>query len=144
MNLTLTRFGSTPMGTFGEMWMQNRRVYSVERPWEDNTPFVSCVPYGEYELIWQPTSTLVPDEFEGHTWYLEGETVSAGYTGKPRTRCAIHIANVMQNVNGCIGFGRALSCLNGQWSVAASRGALLDVLKAIGPGNHSLTIKRQG
>ena len=131
------------MGTFGEIYLNNRRLYTIERPWLDNKPRVSCVPSGEYDLLWKPTTTPVPNQYDGHTWYLEGETVSSGWSGKPRTRCALHVANIMQNVNGCIGIGRTLGSFKRQWAINGSRVAMVDLLSAIGGEDHCLTIRWQ-
>ena len=50
MNLSLERYGSTPMGTFGELIVGDFKFYTVERQWLENKPFVSCIPSGDYDL----------------------------------------------------------------------------------------------
>lgn len=120
------------MGSFGRLVAGNRMFYTVERQWLGNKPFKSCVPLGEYDLVWLPTTTPVPDEYEGHTWYLSGETVSADYSSeKPRTRIAFHIANLGNEVEGCIGTGRHLTTLSGSWAVGRSRAAMVDLLAVL-------------
>jgi hypothetical protein len=140
MNLTLTRFGSTPFGTFGNLEVGGKVFYTVERPWLDNEKGKSCVPLGHYSLVWQPTTTPVPASYEGGTWYLNGGTVTAGHTGAHRTRIAIHIGNVSEDVQGCIALGRALGYVRDRWAVTASRSALEGLLQGIGKGNHTLDI----
>ena len=147
-HLTLTRYPYEfdEKGTFGKMFIGDRVFYSVERPWLDNQPSVSCVPEGEYELQWLPTTTLVPAEFHEMTWYLDGETVSAAYhSHKPRTRCALHIANFPRNVRGCIGFGRQLGSdvWSGEQAVLASRHAMRDLIELLGPNDLTLKIVRR-
>lgn len=130
------------MGTFGELVVSGETFYTVERPWHNNRPFVSCVPLGEYDLIWQPTTTQVPEEFGDLTWYLRGETVSEKIVSqKPRTRCCFHVANKFEDVNGCIGLGNGLGAFSARmWAVKNSIVALNDLLSLVGGRDHSLTI----
>lgn len=142
MNLHLGRYGSSPMGTFGILTVNAYSWFTVERPWKGNRPSVSCVPHGNYQMVWLPTTTPVPAEFDGHTWYLDGETVSPYHeSNKPRSRCAFHIANTQQDVTGCIGVGRFLGRIGPAWAVTSSLVALQELLGAIGPGPHSLQIE---
>ena len=48
--IRITRFAHTPMGTFGSFWVLGKQLYTCERPWLDNAPFVSCIPEGEYAI----------------------------------------------------------------------------------------------
>ena len=132
--------GSSPMGTFGKLIVQSEVFYTVERPWVDNKPFESCIPLGDYRLLWRPTTTAVPEEFDGHTWYLEGEHVGLYDGDKARSRCCLHIANTSDNVNGCIGPGLGLGALSQNWAVLSSRPALLKLLQLVGPQDAELSI----
>lgn len=140
MRLTLKRYGSTPNGTFGELQVNGQTFYTVERPWKDNEKGVSSVPLGHYSLVWMPTTTPVPSLFRGHTWYLNGGTVTCHHEGAHRTRCAFHIANVFDDVDGCVGVGRGLGYLDRKWAVSGSRDALKDLYKLIGGQNHLIDI----
>lgn len=155
MKLYLERYGSSPMGTFGELRFSektqaNGRIFephhrichTVERRWVGNKPFVSCVPRGTYRLRWLPTTTNVPALYQGHTWYLEGPTVSTKHSSsKARTRCCFHIANVEGDVNGCVGAGDRLSTLStGEWAVLNSVDTLQGLLEVLGPADHDLVI----
>lgn len=141
MKLTLKRFGSTPHGTFGVIHVDGIPFYTVERPWRNNERMISCVPLGEYELLWRPTTTSVPSGFGGHTWYLQGGTVSFDEEpGKLRYRCAIHRANIMDDVMGCIGIGKGLGYQSRRWSIINSGKALGDLLNKIGSQDHQLNI----
>lgn len=122
--MILQRFAYTPDGTFGRIHMNDAQgfLYTVERPWLDNRPYESCVPEGEYRLLWRPTTTPVPDIFNGETAYLDGGTVGIDEGG--RTRIAVHIANVPADVAGCIGLGIGLGYVKGEWAVVSSRYAM--------------------
>ena len=118
------------MGTFGELHAGRLKLYTVERPWLGNTPSESCVPFGEYRLTWHQTTTPVPADYGGHTWYLEGGSV--GLSNAPRTRIAIHIANTAADVSGCIGVGFYLGALDSSWAVLQSRHAMEALLDEVG------------
>lgn len=144
MDLELVRFGSTPYGTFGKLLIPQgpdiRKFYTVERPWLDNEVGVSCVPLGEYGLIWLPTTTPVPAKYNGHTWYLEGDTVGLEPGQKQRSRVAVHIGNTMADLRGCIAPGANLTSLEGAWGVGRSRASMDDIYALLGPEHHRLTI----
>jgi len=46
--VTLSRFQSTPQGTFGRLIFGQNEVYTTELPWRDNLPQKSCIPAGGY------------------------------------------------------------------------------------------------
>lgn len=132
MIVKLTRFCSGPMGTFGRLEAGDRHWFTVERPWLDNTPMKSCVPLGEYDLVWQPTTTNVPEEYAAATWYLDGGTVSSEHvSSRRRTRVAVHIGNTMDDVSGCIAVGTDLATIGNRWGVSRSRGAMIDLLASM-------------
>jgi len=136
--VVISRFCTGPMGTFGRLFAGPAQFYTVERPWLDNKPFESCVPAGDYQLRWLPTTTPVPEEFGGCTWYLEGGSV--GIDSGERTRIALHVANVSSDVAGCIGVGTRLGTVNGKWAVNGSVDALRQ-LKLILPKDGSITLR---
>lgn len=104
------------------MVVGGQRFYSVERPWKDNEPFESCIPEGQYRCEWRPTTTPVPNEYKGHTWYVIGGTV--GFDSGDRTRIAWHLGNTAEDVQGCIAFGLRLGTVGGKWAVQRSREAM--------------------
>ena len=108
MVVALERFAYTPMGTFGTLTVDGFSCYTVERPWEYNEPFESCIPEGEY--------TLKRSEYHrgGYPTYEVMDVPG-------RTLIKVHVANTMLDVYGCIGVGRALGYLNGMWAVKQSQ-----------------------
>lgn len=107
--ITIKRFCySAEMGTFGELelWIANNtdkpvdvesthfQCYTVERPWLDNQPGVSCIPEGHYSLRLGR--------------YNRGDYPAYEVTNNPpgRSLIKIHIANVATDVMGCIGLGQ--------------------------------------
>lgn len=143
MLLILTRYGSTPYGAFGELQAGDQVFYTIEQEWNDNRKGQSCVPLGEYRMLWRPTTTSVPDSYDEHSWYLEGATVSADHeSDKPRTRCCFHIGNTAKNFHGCIGVGLSLTQLIGMWAIGSSRKAMDMLINEVHAGDHYLLIKQ--
>lgn len=73
--------------------------YSLERPWIDNAPNVSCIPEGIYDLQYH--------KYKGRldTYALIGETVSHYPSDKARNLILIHPANRVEELQGCIATG---------------------------------------
>ncbi len=90
---TLTRFAPTKDGCFGRMgpWT------TVEEEWQNNRPFVSCIPAGDY-LCKRVDSPKFGDTFE--VTDVEG-----------RTHILFHVFNTEEGSLGCIGLGTHLGVL---------------------------------
>ncbi len=116
--LHLQRTRSTENGTFGALYIEGLpMLYTVERPWLNNEPDVSCIPAGEYRLKLR-NSPLI-------TRITKGER-SQGYevTGVPgRSFVMIHPANLANELNGCIAPGMRLGEIDGVPAVLHSRQA---------------------
>ena len=100
--LTLDRLAYLDQGTFGRLLFPSGiSLYTVERPWINNAPRISCIPEGEY--------SLVPKQFfrGGYQTYELVEVPG-------RSHILIHIANWPHEVEGCIGVGTGLNLANFQ------------------------------
>ena len=89
---TLERFAYLPEGTLGRFQIPNGpEIFTLERPWLHNKPFVSCIPPGTYPLEWDTTGRVkdVPR--------LRGV--------QNRTQINIHAANWVRQLQGCIALG---------------------------------------
>lgn len=129
---------SAVMGVFGYFEVEGQLFHTVECPWKNNEPSISCIPPGTYSAGWMATTTFVPLGFKGKTWYLYGNTV--GYDVGHRTRIAIHIANTVDDIQGCIGVGlREAVGQNGKWSVGDSTDAL-EKMRELLPDQFKLII----
>ena len=101
--LTLLRYGDTPFGVLGELsaeWLPET-LYTVERRWLDNEPNVSCVPAGVYQCERYDSPT------HGDTFILWNHDLDVGKFPGEANRFAIllHVANHIDNLQGCIGPG---------------------------------------
>lgn len=74
-----------------------RELQTLERPWLNNLPFVSCIPNGAYKI--SPWASPA----HGPCYILEGEGV--GHTSGKRTHILFHVANYVHQLEGCIALG---------------------------------------
>jgi hypothetical protein len=116
-------------GTNGELYTNGRLLcYTIELPWKDNQPRVSCVPEGRYEL-----RRRYSPKFKEHL-------LIKGVQG--RSFILLHPANdALRELMGCIA---PVSKLTGTGKGEGSRAALRKVLQmAAGEGAIFLTIKNK-
>lgn len=100
--MILTRFTSTDYGCFGKLYVGDKTFYTVEKPWQNNTQKISCVPSGEYILT--PHNSLK----YGNVLCLISDEMKITHFEEPdskRFACLIHTANYEIDVLGCIGLG---------------------------------------
>lgn len=97
--LSLKRFSSTDKGTFGVLLDEKGLPIcdTVELPYKDNVPKISCIPAGEY---------LAKKSF-----YNKGGYECYELQGVPnRSDILIHVGNTINDIQGCIligyGWGR--------------------------------------
>lgn len=106
--ITLERFAYGPSATLGRLILDSTILYTIERPWLDNTPFQSCIPEGTYPVR-KYSSQKYPDVWE--------------ICDVPeRSHILIHAANYAKDVQGCIGVGMELA--SNAWWVKSSRNAI--------------------
>jgi hypothetical protein len=135
--ILLERFGYTPLGTFGRLIYGDKRYFTVERPWENNRRFVSCIPEGRYKVIWHNSPKF------GRTLAVIGGTVSLHQNEKfERYAILFHAANTMDDLNGCIGVGRSLGYVNNKWAITSSADAIKEFLSIGIKDNEDLIIKQ--
>lgn len=99
-NVRLHRSETADDGTWGRFIVPFHDIlFSIERPWRDNAPQVSCIPDGQYVLR--------------RTLYHKGGYEVFEVCDVPgRSRILIHPANVDTDVEGCIGLGTRRGWLN--------------------------------
>lgn len=94
VDIELRRFAYHPDGTLGVIDIAGERFWTIERPWLDNKPNVSCIPEGKYRTGWRDSPRF------GETWHVKDV--------EERTWILIHAANYPKDVQGCIGLGTGL------------------------------------
>lgn len=101
---------------------------TVERPWLNNEPYVSCIPTGLYTCVKRYSKK------HGLHWHITNVV--------DRTVILIHIANYVHDLHGCIGVGLDHFDINndGRLDVVSSRKAM-NKLRDILPDTFKLLIK---
>lgn len=114
----LERFCYSDMGTFGRLTFNGFECYTVEKPWKDNRPEISCIPEDLY------TANLYesPTPGRGIVWQLNKVP--------NRTFIQIHRGNTEDDVVGCIAVGKGLGYINKKWAVTNSRQAFIELMDA--------------
>src|SRR5258708_28488654 len=96
-SVILSRTMSRPDGTFGT-WLSDSglSLITLELPWRDNSPDVSCIPLGRYKCTWRWSQAHGCNLY--HIENVPG-----------RSNCEIRSANVAQQLKGCIAPGNVLA-----------------------------------
>ncbi len=124
--LTITRGPSTDEGTFGRAVLDSGEEFdSLELPWHDNAPMVSCIPPGTYRAEKHHSPHFNRDLYELQD--VEG-----------RSEILIHQGNwagdkskgFRSDVTGCILLGQETGMLAEQKALLRSKFALNDFHKA--------------
>lgn len=114
----IIRGKSTDQGTPGKFWTEVFECFSLELPWKDNKPDVSCIPAGEYLVVPYTSSHL------GKIYKI------CDVPGRTDER--IHVGNWAGDASmgyksdslGCIFLGLGNKDLDGQMAVNSSKAAL--------------------
>jgi len=106
--LIIRRITTGDQGTFGNLVFENAPfAVTLELPWLDNKPMVSCIPSGEY-ICKRVSSPKFGDTFE--------------VTNVPgRTHILFHKANRLRDLLGCIGVAEQFGKLDGESGVLNSK-----------------------
>lgn len=136
-SLVLIRHSYAPYGTYGQMFLGDQMLWTVEQPWRLNMRQHSCVPEGRYQII-HHSSTKYPVALalinpELNVYYQPGPGVPE--TG--RKAILIHPANVPADLAGCIATGTDIGFMRGTLAVVNSRTALGKVIDFV--NQHSIT-----
>jgi hypothetical protein len=93
--IEITRFALLPDRTLGKAVYGEHVFWTIEKPWKDNQPFISCIPEGYYRLGRRNSPRFGPNVWE----VLEVPN---------RTHILLHVANTADDVVGCIGLGSSV------------------------------------
>ena len=98
------------MGTLGVLEGDAFTCVTMEPPWANNKPNVSCIPPGEYECVWHKSPR--------YGW------VYAVLGVEGRSHILIHPGNIVTHTKGCILPGKKVGDLGGLPAVLNSRAAV--------------------
>lgn len=119
--IKLVRYPYESSKTIGVLEYNDFKCYTLELPWKDNASRISCIPEGEYEMVWRRTTKVS----RGFTWGIKGGSVGL-FSGGSRNNILIHSANYPSQLLGCI----ALGYTKMDSGVGVSRKAVDDFLNA--------------
>ena len=127
--ITITRYtdyGDYEKETFGVLTFGEFTCYTVERPWKDNAPFISCIPNGRYHLHSYQSNRF------GNSVIIYGGSVSP-YPDPDfeRSGILIHPANIADELQGCIALGDRFGTVHGENAVLNSRNTVSEFLSLI-------------
>ncbi len=132
--VTLYRVRTSPQGTWGILVYGNVKFYTLELPWHDNKPNISCIPDGEYVVDW----TYSP-HFKRNVFLINT---------KKRTGVRIHSANFAgdnppyhKQLNGCLALGEKIGMMDGQLAIFVSKSAVRRFEKLMNKESFKLEIK---
>lgn len=129
LKLTLERFCYSQHATFGYIGMPDGQVLAtVERPWLDNKPMVSCIPTGYYSCA---------PKFYNRGGYQAVEVLNV----PNRSHILFHIGNYARDSNGCILINSRHGANGDEWCGRDSGTAFVDFMKQVGGEPFSITIK---
>lgn len=115
------------LGILKVQGVDHKPIYTLENPWIDNKPYVSCVPPDSY----------VCEKFNGmrfkDVWQLMGVI--------DRSSILIHHGNTENDTSGCILVGMNAGYLHGEIAVLESRDAMDLLRKLLGKKSFILQIK---
>ena len=124
----LERFAYSPMGTFGILTVDDFFCYTVERPWLDNKARKSCIPEGAYGI-------------ELGMYNRGGYPAYEIMNVPDRSLIKMHIANNINDVIGCVGFGDSLGYYENLWSVMNSGKTMAKFMDAMDGEDGQIVIK---
>lgn len=107
----LQRYKGTQGRTLGEFRCRDLLLFSLERPWKNNSRNVSSIPYGNYRCDY----TYSP-RFKKHLYLLRN------VPGRDGIR--IHSANLPEELMGCIALGLQIGVLEGEVGILKSDAAM--------------------
>lgn len=117
--LDIKRVISNDEATQGMLYIPGYACYTLERPWVNNKPFISCIPEGTYEAekFQSPTRNKMLDG-----WVVLLKNVTN------RTWIEIHTANKVSELSGCIAVGQMKNGTDGMPGVFESTDAMREIL----------------
>lgn len=115
MILDLIRVGQSPRGTFGVLrFGAVPFVLTLERPWQDNEPNVSCIPPGRYRC-----GRVRSPKF-GETFEVQNVP--------HRTHVLFHRGNTTEDTQGCILVGEEFSGTFEKPMIVSSQRGFLELM----------------
>lgn len=128
LELELIRIHKGDDVTLGTIRFGKEIIFTLENPWKDNKPYVSCIPEGRYEAIQHLSPKF------GRSFYIR-EVPN-------RTEILIHPGNREKDTKGCILLGQSVNKTREEEPfIGYSRRALASLMDFVEDRDFVLTIK---
>ena len=132
MRVVIDRMPDYGMSTIGKLYVVDNDVsiyecFTLELPWNDNQPNISCIPKGTYNVVKRHSK-----RFKNHFHILDVPG---------RSYILIHTANYVSQLLGCVAVGKDLADINGDddLDLTQSQQTLNDLLDIL-PSSFSLQV----
>lgn len=129
--LTLYRIRLLHLCTFGFIDTGERVYYTLELPWLNNARNMSCIPEGEYQCDYIPSSSSGKYRSVYHVKDVQD-----------RSGILIHAGNLPEQTKGCILLGKRIGRLKSQSAVLNSRTALREFVRDMNSESFTLRVKK--
>lgn len=129
MQAILARYSRTPKYTRGLFSIGGETFYTIEPPWKDNQRNISCIPSGEYNVVYLPRSASGKYKRVFHILNVAD-----------RGGILIHKGNLVKHTLGCLILGSRPGLLGGQAAVLSSATAMNNLREITGCESFKLTI----
>lgn len=117
---TLTRYKTSPHGTFGRLEIDDLKLRTGELPDKGNAAGISCIPAGEYECRWARSPRF------GEKYTLQNVPGRSHILIHSGNLCGDTTAGLKSDVEGCILLGYGVGLMGGQECVVTSKAAVDD------------------
>lgn len=132
----LIRLITSDQGTVGRLTTDGFSCYTIELPWRDNAPQISCIPKGEYHVVWSKSPRM-------RKWTYEilnvagrgGIRMHSGNYAGDRSR------GYLSSSLGCPILGKTVGKLQNQTAVLCSRPTVAAFEKHMGKKPFTLVIE---
>ena len=139
MHLKLVTFGNGAC-TVGKLYHRGEQICcTMEKPWKQNRKSISCIPAGEYDLIYRVSPS------SGETFYFSNPELGVTLDDESgRTYIQIDVANVQSELDGCIAVGDCFTIFKEEreQAVINSNYTKAHLMEVLGKESHTITIER--
>ena len=133
---TLTRIESGDQGTFGKLEIGDFNFYTLELPWRDNEPNISCIPCGVYTCIWNKS-----ERFNRNMYLVCGVDNRSGIRIHPANLAGDKDMGFLSQLNGCIAIGEKIGYIDRQKALLVSMPAVRKLESMLAGRTFQLEVK---
>lgn len=138
----IQRSPSSPQGTRGILATNGFWCHTLELPWRNNAPNISCVPAGEYECLF--VKTRRPIGGRQQLYWLKNAPGRTGVLIHAGTFAGNKEVGYKANVLGCILQGYSIGTYKHQQAIFRSREAVTDFIEHMGEEPFKLIVRGEG